>query len=137
MRPGLDALEESVAHAAVPVLGFGENIIYGGPRLREEGWGALAQLARDKAHRPLPRRGHEEERVATVRHVGQKAPHRLLGAGGCLVDPVVGRMLLGALHPQPRRLGRVLPAPWPDNEVLTHKAILTHAPQVTETGGGV
>src|SRR5215218_8023277 len=116
----MDALEEGAAHAAVPVLGFDENIIYGGPRLREEGRGALAQLARDKAHCPLPRRGHEEERVATVRHVGQKAPHRLLGAGG--------RMLLGALHPQPRRLGRVLPAPWPDNEVLTHKAILTHAP---------
>src|SRR5215204_3987731 len=122
MRPGLDALEESAAHAAVPVLGFDENIIYGGPRLREEGWGALAQLARDKAHRPLPRRGHEEERVATVRHVGQKAPHRLLGAGGCLVDPVVGRML---------------PAPRPYGEVLIHKAILTHAPRAAGAGGGV
>src|SRR5215208_3026999 len=133
----MDALEEGAAHAAVPVLGFDENIIYGGPRLREEGRGTLAQLARDKAHRPLPRRGHEEERVATVCHVGQKAPHRLLGAGGCLVDPVVGRMLLCALHPQPRRLGSVLPAPWPDGEVLTHKVILTYAPQVAETEGGV
>src|SRR5215218_583794 len=121
----MDALEEGAAHAAVPVLGFDENIIYGGPRLREEGRGALAQLARDKAHCPLPRRGHEEERVATVRHVGQKAPHRLLGAGGWLRAPRVARTLLGSLQWLPRPRCRRLPARSADRGVRTHKANLT------------
>src|ERR671911_2033901 len=134
--PRPDALQEGVADAAVAVVGLDEHVVNGGPRLREEGGGALTKLARDEADRPAFSDGHEEERVAAVRDVGQKTAHRLLCVGGSLVYPVVGRVFFCALHPEPRRLGRVLPASPPYDEVPAHHPIVTHAPASAAAGVG-
>src|SRR5215217_8701170 len=66
LGPRPHATKKGAAHAAVAVLGFDEHVVHGGPRLREEGGGTLAEFARDKADRPAFCDGHEEEGVAAV-----------------------------------------------------------------------
>src|SRR5829696_4830217 len=134
LGPRPDALQEGVPHAAVAVPGFDEHVVHGGPRLREEGGGALAEFAGDEADRAAPCHGHEEEGIAAVGHVGQEAPHGLLGGGRGPVDSIVERVLFGAPHPEPRRLGRVRLAPGPYGEVVAHGQILTHAPRSASVG---